>query len=847
VLTLNNEEEVRSRLVTVWLRDHGFTEADFDIERGFEYQIGRDRPRRPRCDFLVRDLHGRNLMVIEVKAPGEPVGDEAFRQALSYARMIPRGGFPPFVVLTNGEKSVLYDTVAEAPLAEEHIPIEHPFVRHPVTLGAEDIGVRAEALRLLISSSPENLLSFCRSQCGRRMRPLRSEDPATGKKYVPKLYVQRTAEKDLRDKLDTQNRAVTLLVGPPQVGKTNLVCATVERRLELGQPTLFFPAIGLEHGLLAAIRTDFCAFFNDAGDVHHALRRLGAVASKSGERMVVFIDGWNELQHDLAHALDAESASLEDAGIALVLSLTDLASQRLLTDGAGNPTTISEAAGVDARGAARLQMGDSIPERWGVVRVPPYSGEEQFAAYRVYASHFEVNVPPHHVRTHDPLLLRLGMEFFKGGTLPIQLDEPELLAYSIREKGGRRTLLREGLVDLLAAAGAALFEEGAPAARSCLNAAWRTGPDSLVAPQLAEVALLALMEDEFGMPAADFYYSRERDYVISMWTRQWPRQLATDVARLNVEWAVASRHTVGSDALRWYLRTAAGLPLLRAAGQAFASLAEPALRRVVIEALRAKPEAHPMEWVREVVQLALVDTDWTVRLSGCQVLLEDDQLDDSLAEWVAGDRDVIAGLVSPEDGYDLQFEDVGSDVLRALQRLHGYELDEASGLTDTLFSLLNHPNRAVRLGAAQALGAVAPYTYLAHATSRIRECRSAGTVFDPENEYAAGLRPANAEIGEMLYGSMCPGLLDAIDDDPELHAHEFARLYEISALVIGRYSPDPDAVELAGHLAALRPLRTDLGKDGEDEPLAFDCLHPDQLNLDLGSQPFLLADADFDP
>ena len=44
-----------------------------------------------RTDALVRKCEGRNLLIVEIKAPDDPLDDEARDQSISYASLLVRG------------------------------------------------------------------------------------------------------------------------------------------------------------------------------------------------------------------------------------------------------------------------------------------------------------------------------------------------------------------------------------------------------------------------------------------------------------------------------------------------------------------------------------------------------------------------------------------------------------------------------------------------------------------------------------------------------------------------------------------------------------------------------------
>jgi type I site-specific restriction endonuclease len=117
------EEDIRCKVVLTWLAGLGFNPDDIRIEASFEVPLGRKRLKvdskapeklgylHPRADVLVRHIDGRNLLIVEVKSPDEPLDNKAREQGISYARLLQDGGIAPFVVLTNGLKTRIFDTI----------------------------------------------------------------------------------------------------------------------------------------------------------------------------------------------------------------------------------------------------------------------------------------------------------------------------------------------------------------------------------------------------------------------------------------------------------------------------------------------------------------------------------------------------------------------------------------------------------------------------------------------------------------------------------------------------------------------------------------------------------------
>ena len=323
---LLSEEDIRTKIVTTWLADHGFGATDILIEKSFELRLGRGVLRvgddkqtnlsRPRADILVRNCDGRNLLIVEVKAPNQKLDENTREQGISYARLLREGGIAPFVVLTNGVESKIFDSISGEQIDGQLIPLNHPYVKNGFRVTASDLDLRAKAIEALISLSPDNLIEFCHTQVSHRMQRLRSDEPNSGKKYIPALYVEREDANKYFDKLlNQEKRKVVLLIGPPQVGKTNFVCHTVEKLLSQGIPCLFYPAIDVNQGLLEEISEDFEWTFGDNSSVPILISKLDYILNKTSQKIIIFIDGWNETSQQLARIIDCQSQKLFSIGV----------------------------------------------------------------------------------------------------------------------------------------------------------------------------------------------------------------------------------------------------------------------------------------------------------------------------------------------------------------------------------------------------------------------------------------------------------------------------------------------------------------------------------------------------
>jgi type I site-specific restriction endonuclease len=94
-VALNPEEWVRQHMIKFLNLDRNYPLSLFAIEKKHLH----NRMAR-RCDFVVYSREGNPLMVVECKAPGVEIGQQAFDQANRYNQVYKA----PFLLITNGKK-----------------------------------------------------------------------------------------------------------------------------------------------------------------------------------------------------------------------------------------------------------------------------------------------------------------------------------------------------------------------------------------------------------------------------------------------------------------------------------------------------------------------------------------------------------------------------------------------------------------------------------------------------------------------------------------------------------------------------------------------------------------------
>jgi hypothetical protein len=286
---LASEEDIRSRLLTPWLKQLGFDNSELRYETRFTVTLGRefDLPigeRRRKNKHAYSDIvcyHGKHpLFVVEVKRDDEPLDERARRQAISYARLLPE--IAPFAVTANSWDSHLYDTVSGDEIT--NISDSNYSKNHGVIGITSEL--RSEAARLLIGFSASNLLHVCRRQHTFYLEDVGgTRDDEAAVEYEPRLQ----AEEAARDFLASDVRCFAL-VGPSGVGKSMFMARLVrEKRSTL--PFFYYDARVLTGSLIDTIAADFGWLLERDISGERVISRLGEVASELGVRFTLVVDG----------------------------------------------------------------------------------------------------------------------------------------------------------------------------------------------------------------------------------------------------------------------------------------------------------------------------------------------------------------------------------------------------------------------------------------------------------------------------------------------------------------------------------------------------------------------------
>ena len=811
IQALKSEEDIRTKVVVPWLLANGFSLATLSLEFSFRIRLGRSivrveggttsRESTPtsndryttyssRADILVRNENRENLLIVEVKASNEALDDQARDQGISYARCITEGNIAPYVVLTNGFNTRVFDSHSRAEIFPDEAGLSTICENRSRYVTSDDLLLRAEALESLISFSPKNLIAFCEAQSRFRMKPLLGETIDSDKKFIPSLFIEREeAKARLADFIDSKKHRVTLLIGHPQVGKTNFICQAAIERLTNGHPCLFYPAISLNRSLLEEIASDFEWSFSGVSDTFSQLtRKINNVLQRANKKLTIFIDGWNETNIQLARTIDSDCSRLSSDHIQIVISLTHSSATRLLKDAGGNSSFIAEEAGISSKGPSLIELDPesaATTSGWNCIHIKKYAPSECDRAYEVYASAYGVEIPESHQKTVDPYVLGIAMKQCSGGRLPKSLDEPSLLKSFIVNKIGRAVGLENlNVLICLRELGREIIRNGAPVPIEALSRIWSIPLTQKIPIGFFESALLAMEHDANGEPSVDFYYGRERDYVIACMAQEWPRVLA-DQLDADVEFSTAARTRAGKEALGWFLRQPNHIKLLQKLAGGIPTFKDPQVRQTLMASLceYASTQNEVDEALFQfALSCAMNDSDNLVRIEAIKlVVLISDESDDLVSALSNGSslHDFIEVILGIGEEFPFQAETSGQVVLDALRSLHWEsnrsDDDETSQITDILIDLSEHPVAYIRREANTCLGYVSPFAFVTNVSEKIQR-RCIHIRQDNFKEFSEGIKLAANGLGDGYYGDMCPGALESICEDPDYQAAEYRKM-----------------------------------------------------------------------
>ncbi len=519
---LSNEEELKVRFLVPLLERLGIYRDDLHFEDSFSFKAGRGklgeevgpalRERRPRLDVLVTQ-GGRNLFVIEAKAPDVSLTDQDGLQAISYARLV--HPIAPYALVTNGQDSDLYDTVSRRKIEPASVKLNGGW---QISLpGQGDFA----ALDVFLRLTPENLLRFCSVQVADNIRALKGSEEDLTRKYIPNLHTPRkTLGQALASFIRTSDSAFGL-IADSGIGKTCCMCYRAESLLRQGYPVLFLRGSELEQRLVDRIADEFAWIFSESSSPQALISRLsGMVADKSLLILVDAIDEWNEPSS--RHQLGALMRHLTGSRVKLVLSCKSVAWSSFTAD-RGVPTDL----------ATYVAKHDGQPG-FHIGSLEDHEFTDALAKYKeVYGFQGVWDERLLNEARRSPFFMRIAFEVAKDrGLGELRESSLEVFEHYYRSCQARMLMTRELADGILASIARLLFEANTD--RIEYSTAHSSLRLSQTEPIPEELFLSGVLEKVAGggseSGAVRFAFEGLRDYVIAFRAFRWPDQ-PTDAFR----------------------------------------------------------------------------------------------------------------------------------------------------------------------------------------------------------------------------------------------------------------------------------------------------------------------------
>ncbi|WP_434381567.1 hypothetical protein [Melittangium boletus] len=138
-------------------------------------------------------------------------------------------------------------------------------------------------------------------------------------------------------------------------------------------------------------------------------------------------------------------------------------------------------------------------------------------------------------------------------------------------------------------------------------------------------------------------------------------------------------------------------------------------------------------------------------------------------------------------------------------------------MEDALLDLLDHDQPGISGAAACALGHINYESFLNEITRRAEKISFYSQT--RRQGFRDGLIFAVKQIREAFYGSMCPGIVNIMEDDPDAAHYHYMNILETSKAAIELFEKDSSGLELQRLLDSIYEIAVD-GCSDEPELLA---------------------------
>ena len=527
-----NEEELCSTVLLPYLQELNIPLSNITLEQTFLIRLGhtvldikgKERSKLSgRLDVLVKNADGQNLFIIELKAPNVELSDDDVSQGISYARLLDQ--IAPFVIVTNGKESRVYDTITKLEIAKQQLAQSDFWANSRQLSTQEDLNIRFEAMQNFLGYSTENLKNFCLVQRERGMSALKGVQ--NNRKFNPDTYVKRNGVRAAVDCFLKSNSSAFVILGESGVGKTNEICSLAEE-LSNEHLALFVNATEISEGIDKTLSNEFNWGFSENIAFAEIVRRLTRLGNTLNKRVLLFIDSLDEaevtnIERSISELTSNISSSQGVVKLIVSIKTSDWPRFSKLKGSISKLHLLLDRSWYSSIGEER---NDPKP-----FSLTTFNDLEKSEAIETYSQFYDLSdFPDGTVKNYcnHPFLLRVVSELYAGKrNIPADISE-ELLIDTWVQKKLEKTEEPEIYRLVLVKLAQAIYEESIDKAdqKVTYGELWRARIDTVVKDsnslsmlgilkQLESLGFITAQQDYKGVVYYSFYYGPVRDYFLA--------------------------------------------------------------------------------------------------------------------------------------------------------------------------------------------------------------------------------------------------------------------------------------------------------------------------------------------
>ncbi len=565
-ITFISEEDLKNKIIFPYLLGLNFLPNEIELEKNFTIRLGKKSwsPNskkdihllRGRLDILCK-RNGMNLFIIEVKADNINISQDDIDQGISYARQLDY--IAPFVLITNGRQTLVFDSITKCKLNGENICEQSNFWKSGCKIAVDDeLNLRYEALKNFIGYSYENIKLFSHLQIEDRISTLKGSNTDLTKKYIPDLFVKKQNLYETFDQFLNSNFSTFAIIGESGVGKTNYICDLAENSASK-YISFFYNALLLYKPIEEEVKNDFNWTFSSQYDSSEIFKRLESLVIQGKTKVLIFVDAIDESSYSQIDCnLNDFCRKLKHlANVKLCISCKTNEWDRFLYF-RGTPTDLKNSLFPIniTPGESQTTLNNIIPG----YNIEYFSEKELDFLINKYKEVFKLKGDLKGSIREDckiGFMLRIVAEVYMNKNLPTEVDDINLLNQYLEQKIRRMNHNdAANAKEFLKKIGQFIVEQEncgrtvvGKVFESDLKAKLDLSISDIIPTDLFSYNLLTRTELEFGRVLIGFYYTKLRDFIISIYSFRLPylNKLEFSEAINKMMSGVSSQ-----SALKWY-------------------------------------------------------------------------------------------------------------------------------------------------------------------------------------------------------------------------------------------------------------------------------------------------------